>query len=252
MILTAHQPAYLPWLGLFHKIALADKFIFFDQVQYVPRDWINRNQVKGKDGPIMLTVPVLTKGYLNKSISEIEINNSEPWRRKHWKTIQLNYHDSKYFKTYSDFFEDVYQRDWKLLADLNFYMLIWFLQILGFRIEVERAGRYHFQGFKSDLVLDMCLQLKADFYIFGALGKDYADIDKFKRSGVEPYFQSYDHPTYHQLHGQFIPYMSIMDLIFNEGPNSLDILMLGNINKQGLINKFGGIKDGKSTFRYEK
>lgn len=229
MILTAHQPVYLPWLGLFHKIALADKFIFFDQVQYVPKDWINRNRVKGPQGPIMLTVPALRKGYLGKRIAEIEINNELPWARKHWKTIRLSYGKSKYFTQYSDFFEYVYNQTWTLLVDLNYYVLQWLLVTLGIKTELEKAGAYTFEGAKSDLVLDMCVKLGTHMYIFGALGKEYADQEAFMQAGVTPVFQDYHHPVYKQMHGDFLPNMSIIDLLFNEGPHSLDILMSGNI-----------------------
>jgi len=231
MILTAHQPVYLPWLGLFHKIALADKFNFFDNVQYVPKDWISRNQVKTANGPVMLTVPVLTKGHREKVIAEMEINNDLPWARKHWNTIYLGYKKAPHFKQYADFVEDLYKREWKLLADLNFYMLEWLLKTLGIGVDVTKASDRDFQGSKSDLVLDMCVKLGADVYVFGALGKDYADVDKFKSSGVRPVFQSYVHPVYKQLHGSFVPNMSVLDLLFNEGPASLDILMSGNLTK---------------------
>jgi len=82
MILTAHQPVYLPWLGLFHKIALAETFVYFDQVQYLPKDWMNRNKIRTKSGSIWLTVPVLRKGYRDLKTSEIEINNSTNWQKK--------------------------------------------------------------------------------------------------------------------------------------------------------------------------
>jgi hypothetical protein len=91
MILTAHQPVYLPWLGLFHKIALSDTYVYFDDVQYQMKDWNNRNHIKTVRGPLWLTVPVLCKGYREKKIRDIEINNQEPWQRKHWKTLHVNY-----------------------------------------------------------------------------------------------------------------------------------------------------------------
>jgi hypothetical protein len=122
MILTAHQPVYLPWLGLFHKIAMADTFVSFNRVQYLPKDWNNRNQIKTMQGPLWLSVPVLRKGYLDKKINELEINNVEPWRRKHWKSLLANYRNAKYFTTYGDFFEDVYSREWKYLSDLNGFL----------------------------------------------------------------------------------------------------------------------------------
>ena len=123
MILTAHQPVYLPWLGLFHKIALADKFVFFNEVQYLPKDWMNRNKIKTSVGEIFLTVPVLRKGYREKKTSELEINNNINWQEKHLKSIQINYKKSLFFDTYIQFFEEVYSKKWQYLADLNEYML---------------------------------------------------------------------------------------------------------------------------------
>jgi len=235
MILTAHQPVYLPWLGLFHKIALADEFVSFNQVQYLPKDWNNRNRIKTAQGPVWLTVPVLKSGHREKRLVEIEINNNLPWHRKHWKSIQLNYKKTPHFKRYADFFEDVYlNREWRFLCDLNDYMLRWFLDTLGIKVTFRDAGDYSFQGAKNALVLDMCRQLGARTYLFGALGKDYADVGAFEADAVHPRFQDYKHPVYPQLYGAFESHLSIIDLLFNCGPESLDILMSGNIDKQSL------------------
>lgn len=231
MILTAHQPSYLPWLGLFHKIALADHFVLFDQVQYVPKDWISRNVVKGPNGPILLTVPVLKSGYLEKKIVDIEVHNELPWAKKHWMSIEQCYKKTPHFKTIAGFLEDTYKREWKYLADLDFHMLKGFLEILGIKTPVTRAGEYKFQGAKSELVLDMCLQLGAKVYIFGALGADYADREMFTSKGVTPYFQEYKHPEYRQNFGPFAPNMCIIDLLSNVGPDSLDVLMSGNVTR---------------------
>lgn len=231
MILTAHQPVYLPWLGLFHKIALADQFISFNQVQYQPKDWNNRNRIKTQNEAIWLSVPVLRKGYLGKSISEIEINNNIPWGRKHWNTLVHNYGKAPYFKKYADYFEDTYQNEWKTLVELNESMLRWFLDTLGINVPIDLAGNYKFIGEKSDLVLNMCLALNADMYIFGAQGKDYADVNSFLKAGVKPVFQDYQHPEYSQQYENFSSHLSIIDLIFNCGPDSLDILMSGNADK---------------------
>lgn len=233
MILTAHQPCYIPWLGLFHKIALADAFVSFNKVQYQARDWNNRNRVKTDQGPVWLTVPVLRKGHLERYYSEIEIDNQFPWGRKHWKTIFLQYKKAPHFKRYADFFEDVYtKRTFRTLLELNEYMLLWFMEALGIRVPVHSAADYDLQGVKSDLVLDMCLKLKAKVYIFGAQGRNYADVDAFRQAGVEPLFQDYVHPTYPQLHGPFESHLSIVDLLFNCGEASLDVLMSGNVGRE--------------------
>ena len=236
MILTAHQPAYLPWLGLFHKIALADLFISFDQVQYQPEDWNNRNSIKANAGVISLSVPVLRKGYLDRTISDIEINNTKPWKRKHWKSIELAYSKAPCFKRYSDFFADTYSRDWDSLVQLNIYMLRWFLETLKIKVPVRSAGEWQFLGEKSALVLDMCKQVKADDFIFGIQGKNYADVPSFEAAGIKVHFQDYNHPIYPQLHGGFVSHQSILDLLFNCGDESLDILMSGNIGREQLLN----------------
>ena len=236
MILTAHQPVYLPWLGFFHKIALAEKFCFFDNVQYQPKDWNNRNKIKFSDGKSnFLTVPVKRSGYLEKTYNNIEINNDIPWRRKHKRSIENNYSKAKYFNLYADELMGFYKKEWKYLVNLNYKMLLFFLEKLGLDIPVVRMSDYLFKSKKGNLVLDMCIQFEAEIYIFGSLGKNYADTNKFVKKGITPYFQKYNHPEYKQLYGSFIPNLSIIDLLFNCGPESLNILMNGNVKKEQLI-----------------
>ena len=225
MILTAHQPVYLPWIGLFHKIAMADTFVFFDEVQYQPTDCNNRNKIKAGAEAVWLTVPVLRKGHREKPFREIEINNDVPWQRKHWRALCLHYRRAPHFDKYAPFFEDVYARRWQRLADLNEHMLRWFLEALGIRVEFLKASDLHFEGTKSDLVLDMCRRLGADVYIFGALGRDYAEVERFEAAGVKVIFQDYRHPEYPQQYGEFISHLSIVDQLLNCGPKSLEVLM---------------------------
>lgn len=240
MILTAHQPTYIPWIGLFHKVALADEFVHFDQVQYCSRDWINRNRIKINGGEFLwLTVPVLKSGHRKKTIAQMEINNKVRWREKHWKSIYLTYKKAKYFEYYAEFFQTTYKKDWKYIADLNKHIFNWFIQVLEIKTKITEASDYDFQGSKSDLVLDMCKKMKADLYIFGGEGKNYADVPSFEQADIKPYFQKYQHPVYDQLHGDFLPFMSAIDLIFNEGPNAKRIIMQGNETRENLC---GGIR----------
>jgi hypothetical protein len=120
------------------------------------------------------------------------------------------------------------------LTELNLAMLRMLLDSLAISTPIVKASDYTFQGSKSDLVLDMCRQLGAQTYIFGAQGKNYADEAGFRAQGVEPYFQSYVHPTYRQQHGPFIPYMSVIDLLFNEGPAAREILLTANVTREQL------------------
>ncbi len=224
VVLTAHQPVYLPWLGLFHKIAATDTFVSFDGVQYLPKDWNNRNRIKTANGPQWLTVPVLKKRHREKPIREIEINNALPWRRKHWTALSLAYGRAPFWDDYAPVLADVYEREWRLLTELDEHLLRIFLDLLGIRIQFLRASDFALSGRKSELVLDMCRTLGAEVYVFGALGRDYADVDAFEHAGVSVRFQDYRHPVYPQLHGDFVPYLSIVDLLFNCGPDSFEIL----------------------------
>jgi hypothetical protein len=228
VILTAHQPVYLPWLGLLHKIAVADLFCYFDVVQYQTKDYNNRNKIKTHAGEIWLSVPVESKDHLQKSVGDIRIVQNG-WQRKHAKSIQYAYQKALYFRDYIAELESILLgQSFGTLAALNFEILRFLMRHLGIETPVVKASDYAFHGTKSDLVLDMCRQLKADVYIFGSNGRDYAEVEKFLAAGVAPYFQDYRHPTYRQLHGEFLPYMSAIDLLFNEGPRSRDILLSGN------------------------
>lgn len=233
--MTAHQPVYLPWLGLFHKIALADCFVSFDGVQYLPKDWNNRNRIKTSAGPAWLTVPVLTSGHRDKPIRDIEINNQVAWRRKHWRSLLLNYGSAPHFGALAGFFEDVYAREWRYLCELNEHMLRWFLKTLGIQVRFLRASEMKLEGTKSDLVLDMCLKMEASCYVFGALGQEYANVAEFEARGVKAIFQDYRHPVYPQSQPPFVSHLSIVDLLFNCGEASLDCLMSGNIERESLV-----------------
>lgn len=228
MILTAHQPVYLPWLGLFNKIVSADLFCYFDIAQYQTRDYNNRNKVKTNSGVQWLSVPVESKNHFRKTAGEIKIVQ-DGWQSSHIRTIELQYKKTPHFKKYFEkISQAILESSTGTLGELNLCMLKEFNSILGIQTPIVIASDYDFQGAKSDLVLDMCKKLGASRYIFGSQGMKYADVESFHAEGIIPIFQEYIHPTYRQLHGDFVPNMSILDLIFNVGDQSLDVLMRDN------------------------
>jgi len=238
IILSAHQPVYLPWLGLFHKIALADIFCVFDIVQYQRKDFNNRNKINTANGPIWLTVPVKASGRFDCLISDIKISNNE-WRKKHLRSIELNYKKTEFFYEYMPDLSQILLGSYSNLVDLNYDLLVFALKSFKIKTKIIKASDYNFNGLKSDLVLDMCKQLKTDIYIFGEQGRNYADIGSFDSNNVFPYFQSYNHPIYSQRNKTFEPFMSFIDLLFNHGNNSLGIIMDGNISREDIINTQG-------------
>jgi hypothetical protein len=234
MILTAHQPSYLPWLGLFHKMALADVFVFYDHVQFQTEEFNHRNKIKTPSGSLWLTVEVGQRGYLEQTMMETVIQDSKPWRRKHLRSLTQNYQKAPYFDHYTDFFREMYSKPWKSLVELNFHQLKWFARELGIETSILRGSELDLQGQKSDMALDMCQKLNANLFIFGAQGVNYADRDSFADASVKIMFQDYKHPVYPQLYGDFVSHLSIIDLLFNCGPDSLEILMSGNLERSDL------------------
>lgn len=240
-IVTGHQPVYLPWLGLFHKISLADAYVFMDDVQYLHQDWNNRNKIKGTQGEFYLTVPVKRKASPSKLLKDMLIDSDgwggkKHWQTGHWRSLQMCYGSTPYWNDYAAFFEDFYtQKPWKWLAEVNERMLHYFLDTLGLKIEFIQASTYGFEGHKSDLVLDHCQKLKGNACVLGTHGKDYLEESDFLQQGIFLYYQDYHHPTYPQRFGEFISHLSVVDLLFNCGPDSIFILLSGNISKRELV-----------------
>ena len=231
MILTAHQPSYLPWLGLFHKISLADEFCFYDDVQFTRKDFISRNLIKSSSGPILLSVPVTASEHREKKLNEIQILNNG-WVGKHLKSIQLNYSKAPYFKVYFEELEQILTRHKSgSLAELNIASTKYFMRVLGLETKVRISSDLGLIGNKTQRIIDMCEKLEADKYIFGSLGREYADEYLFRESAITPYFQQYLHPIYPQQHGKFLSNLSVIDLLFNMGPASLQTIISGNSTK---------------------
>lgn len=238
MILAGHQPNYLPYLGFFHKMFHCDIFVMVDNVQFVKRGpfgWINRNRIRTPEGDPWLTVPVLVKGKFHQKIQETKINTTLPWARKHWKSLLTNYGKAPYFSGYADFFEDAYTRkSWENFADLSEYMIYHLMEFLHIKKPVKKASELGAEGKGDELILDMCRRVGADTYLHGKHGKDYVDEEKFKVAGIKSLHQEFEHPFYHQRFYPFIPNLSVVDLLFNHGEESLDILLGHKKIKEGV------------------
>jgi hypothetical protein len=229
MILTAHQPSYLPWIGLFHKIYLADQFCLYDDVQFTKKDFVSRNYLKSANGPILLSVPVMSKNHREKSLNVVEILDNG-WSTKHIKSIQLSYSKAPFFSKYFSEIADIIRfHRAGTLANLNQALMVYFLNSLGMCRDIHLASNLSLVGNKSDRIIDMCQKLQANSYLFGKLGRGYANIESFQANGIQAFFQDYQHPTYPQIHGDFLPNLSIIDLLFNVGPYSLEVILSGNI-----------------------
>ena len=235
-IISAHQPAYLPWLGFFHKIAVSDVFLILDNVQFEKNSFINRNKIKGKNGSFWLTVPVVLKGHTQKCVKDTAIDNNQRWMKKHLRSIEENYCQSPYFDKYFSFFRECYLCQWENLTDLTLYMLRWFLKELNIMTDIQIMSEFSLCSKKSDLIIDICKEFGGDIYLSGELGINYLDVEALQRNNIKVLFQKYKHPQYKQGYGEFMANLSIIDMLFNYGVDTYDILMKGNMTRQDIQN----------------
>jgi hypothetical protein len=231
MIVSIMQAAYLPWLGYFHRIAMSDLHIVLDHVQIDKSSktkFANRNKIRTKEGWCWLTVPLKTKGRSdNLYLDRLEISNESHWGRKHWNALRLNYAKAPYFSQYASFFEELYQQQWSYLKDLNRVVTDFLLQAFEIQTPFRFSSEMEVEGQKDELILNLCRHVGAETYISGPFGRDYLREECFGDAGIKVRYHDYKHPTYQQLFPGFEAFMSAVDLLFNQGPGSLEALSKG-------------------------
>ncbi|HLC90006.1 MAG TPA: WbqC family protein, partial [Patescibacteria group bacterium] len=178
------------------------------------------------------------KDHFGKEIREIKIADQK-WQKNHWQAIELNYKKAKYWPQYYGKLKKNYENEYDNISDLCYGQLILFLDFLEAKTKVVKTSELrNYQTKKLDIVLEILKDLNTEIYVSGALGRDYVDANRFKQQNIKLYFQDYQHPTHHQLWGEFAPYMSVIDLLFNEGPKSKEIIFRNNISKDDLSRTF--------------
>jgi len=227
LIVAIHQPQYLPWLGYFDKMRRADMFCFLDNVQYKKNDWQNRNRLKTDQGWQWLTVPVCYR--FPQKINEVKINHGVDWKRKHLQTLITNYNRAPYFREYMVIFEQIFSKDWDSLTELNVYLIERLKEILGLQQKPTfLASSFKLRDHPTDRLIDICKELGADTYLSGQDGVNYMDLDRFQKCGLNMITQDFKHPVYPQLYKDFQSHLSVVDLLFNCGPASIEIIREAN------------------------
>ncbi len=199
-------------------INLADEFVLYDDVQYTKRDWRNRNLIKTKTGRQWLTIPVETKGKRFQSIKDTRIADGQ-WMKKHWKAIELNYQQAEHFKDVATFFEALYLNSKEsYLSEVNYKFMHAINDFLEIKTKISWSGDYCINGDRSERLLSICKQAKAETYISGPAAKDYLDTAIFDAENISVKWMDYTgYPEYNQLYPPFVHEVSIIDLIFNKG-----------------------------------
>lgn len=200
---------------------MVDEFVLYDDMQFTRRDWRNRNQIKTRDGVKWLTIPVEVKGKYFQKIKETRI--SEPdWAVKHWNSIIHNYSRAKYFNEYRQIFEELYlENKEEYLSKVNYNFIKTICEILGIKTKMMWSDEFNLLEEKTERLVDICKSLGATDYYSGPAAKAYMNEELFEKENIRVHYFDYSgYPEYEQLHGEFTHAVSIIDLIFNEGPNS--------------------------------
>lgn len=223
-VVGIHQLHYLPWLRYFDKIARSDIFVVLDNIQFNKNGWQNRNKVKAQAGVTLLTVPVFEKA--GQNLAEVRVNNQVPWRRKHWRTLELAYAKAPFWGEHANFLRATYNREWEFLNDLNRHMLDYYIEALGIKTRVVYASELDVPGNATERLVNLIKSVGGQTYFSGAYALDaYLDADMLAAAGIGLSLQEWTSRPYPQLHNGFVPDLAIVDLLMNCGPKSLDILL---------------------------
>jgi len=218
MRVAIHQPQFFPYPGFFQKLSMADAFVIMDDVQYDKR-YTNRNRILAPQGPIWLTVPIdkADKFMPNK---DVEINNAMPWMGEHLKKITYSYKNSSCFHLYKEYFDALYRTNHELLFDLDLETTKAVMRWLDIDIPVIRESDLGVSGESTERLVNVCKAVGADTYVSGAGGKNYMDEKVFARQGVAVEYQQYEPAPYQQRFvREFVPNLSVLDILFNVGPD---------------------------------
>ena len=223
------QPSYIPWRGYFHQIALADIFVYYDDVKYDRNGWRNRNTIKTPKGLQWLTIPVLTPSLETEKtpINQIAIDPTKKWAPKHLNTLRANYARAPFFSTYFPQLEEVLTEPHHLLVDLTIRLtnMIANWLDLGSTRFMRSSEFQHLNGSKTDRLINILKYLNADEYITGPSAAAYLEQDKFVHSGIKLTYMVYDYPPYPQLYPPYEPQVSIIDLLFMTGTDAMSYII---------------------------
>ncbi len=226
MLVGIHQPHYLPWLRYFEKIARSDVFVLLEDVAFTKNGWQNRNRIKTAQGAQLLTLPVRVS--LGQPIHTVELVRSEEALAKHARAIEMNYRKAPYFARYWPELEPFFHRSWERLAEIDREMLVTLLRLLGIDTPVRSSLEFRTEGTGTERLVELVRAVGGTAYLTGGYAlQTYLDPETMRRAGIELVVQEWTPPVYRQQYPAvgFIPDLCVLDLLFNEGERSLEILL---------------------------
>lgn len=213
-----HQPDFIPYLGFFHRFLHADFFIALDHVQFVHgnNSWTHRDKIKTAQGEKWLTVSV-KKTSMHTPINEVELSVDTQWKEKNLGLLKENYRKSPYYDEIMPAILNLYSRDFRLLREFNMASIEILMNFFDISIPWDWSSNLSPEGAKNEMLVDILQKVSATHYLSGTGARDYFSPIPFERAGIEVIWQNFIHPEYKQLFGEFIPFLSSIDLLFNHG-----------------------------------
>lgn len=207
----------------------SDIFAIYDDAEFVKEMFYHRNKIKTSNGELWLTVPVNYKFSDHPKIMDVCIDNKLHWGRKHWNSITTYYSRAPFFRKYAESFEEIYSQNWARLIDLNFSLIKRINEILEISTPLVLTSNFNVNGDRTDKLVQITSLLGGTTYLAGKTSLKYLIEERFTIMGIKVDYQKFAHPVYHQMHGEFLPNMCILDLIFNEGENSTNIIRCSSV-----------------------
>ena len=230
MIVAVHQPNYLPWLGYFYKIANCDVFVLLDDVQFTKNSYQNRTKIKGPQGPLWLTQPVLHSGRAEQATSDVEFDVRVGWRIKHLKSVSANYGRSHHADAIRAACADWLGGDNSHLSETNGAIIKSVARMLGLRTEFVVSSTLKVDLMKGDRIAEICRRLGGTAYLSGTGARSYQSEEQFNERGIELVYSDFVVQQYPQLWGEFCPGLSVLDALFNIGPDATRQMLLNDRN----------------------
>lgn len=225
MKLGISQPTFLPWAGYFGLISYTGKFVILDNIRFNKRSWQQRNNIKLNDTNFLLTVPVISKNKFKQNINEVMIDKKRNFVDNHIKIIEHNYKRSKYYNLYSNLIFDAYSSKHNKLIDLNLCFIKLICEILEIKFSYILSSSLQITESKDQLILDICKKMKCKEYVSTIGAKEYLrNEDNFNTNDIRLNFFGFKNSNYQQLGTKFLKNLSIIDLLFNLGPNTLQYI----------------------------
>ena len=210
-----HQPDFCPWLNFFMRAKHSDYFVVLDNVQFNRRGWFNRDIIKTKSGAYKITIPIKKEPRDSLLIKNVKFSNYDDWKTVFFKTLEVNYSKSKFFRENILILNNLFNEDFVYLIDLNIKLINYFFSIFSIKTKLIFSSELRLSSYKNKLIVDICNKLNCKEYITGKGSDDYLDLDEFKKNNISLNQDVNFNDNYLQINGTFMRDLSVLDFYFN-------------------------------------